>query len=270
MGDAAAAAWLGATAAARRQAEGAERSSPALEPIAVLESVRMAADSGPGLNGISLEARPGEIIGIAGVEGNGQRELARVLAGRATPDAGIVRLPHEVAFIPQDRTAEGLIADFDLVENVALALHRTETYTEGPWLRWEAIRAAAEDVRQRYEVAAPSVGTRAGMLSGGNQQRVIVGRELALGSSLLVAENPTRGLDIASTRFVFEELRRLAEDGVAIILISTDLDEVLALSTDVWAIARGRLVHVPPEERSLSGIGARMLGGHAPDAEADA
>ena len=193
------------------------------------------------------------------MEGNGQHELALVLAGRVTPSRGRVEIPEEVGFIPQDRSTEGLIPDFDLSENVALALQRAPGYSDGPWLRWPDLRSAAEDVRRRFAVAAPSVSTRARALSGGNQQRLIVGRELALGSTLLVAENPTRGLDIGAASFVHEEVQRLASDGVAVVLISTDLDEVLALSSTVYAISRGVLNLVPEEDRSREGVGGHML-----------
>ncbi len=168
-----------------------------------------------------------------------------------------------MGFVSQDRSREGLVGDFDLTENVALALHRKPEFRKGAWLRWSRLREAAESVRHRYRVAAPSVETLAGTLSGGNQQRVIVGRELAMADDLLVAENPTRGLDIAASAFVHDELRRLTAEGVAVVLLSTDLEEVLALSHRVFAIARGRLTAVPEGERTREGVGARMLGGVA-------
>lgn len=226
-----------------------------------LEGVHFGEGEGAALRGVDLTVHSGEVVGVAGVEGNGQRELALVLSGRLEPSRGTAEIPGEVGFIPQDRSTEGLIADFDLVENVALALHRAPEYEDGIWMRWPDLRGAAEDIRTRFEVTAPSVTTRAGSLSGGNQQRVIVGRELALTKDLLVAENPTRGLDIAASAFVHSELRRLAARGVAIVLISTDLDEVLALSDRVHAIARGRLVPVPREACTREGVGALMLGG---------
>jgi simple sugar transport system ATP-binding protein len=110
-------------------------------------------------------------------------------------------------------------------------------------------------------VAAPSITTPIGALSGGNRQRVVVGRELSLAEDLLVAENPTRGLDVAAAAFVHEELRRLARRGVAIALVSTDLDEVLGLSDRVRVLVRGRLLDVPTEDRSRAGVGALMLAG---------
>jgi simple sugar transport system ATP-binding protein len=122
------------------------------------------------------------------------------------------------------------------------------------------VRASAAELIRRYRVRAPDSHTRAGALSGGNQQRVVVGRELESGSELVVAENPTRGLDVAATAFVHGELRRLRAEGRAgIALLSTDLDEVLALSDRVLVRVRGRLLEVPPHERTRADVGRRML-----------
>lgn len=228
--------------------------------VAALVGVRVAGPGGPGLDGVDLQVRPGEIVGVAGVDGNGQRELAAVLAGRLQADAGTVTLPQAVGFISQDRSREGLVGDFDLTENIALAFQRKPAFRKGPWLRWERLEEEAEKVRRRHEVQAPSVRTLARSLSGGNQQRVIVGRELEMAGELLVAENPSRGLDVAAAAFVHDELERLAGEGVAVVLISTDLDEVLALSHRVLAIARGRLREVEEGRRTREGVGSLMLG----------
>jgi len=215
------------------------------------------------LDGVSLDVRRGEIVGIAGVEGNGQRELALVLAGVITSDEGSVSIPEGVGFIPQDRTREGLVPDFDVTSNVALALHGRAEYRRGPLMRWRALRARARELMRTFDVRAPGPDVPVATLSGGNQQRVVVSRELAVATDLLVAENPTRGLDVTASAFVHRELERLAADpgGPGVVLLSTDLDEILALSHRVYAMARGRLVAVPDEERTRAGVGARMLGG---------
>jgi simple sugar transport system ATP-binding protein len=239
------------------------------EEVATLENVRVAGDRAGGdpararLEGVSLSVRRGEIVGVAGIEGNGQRELALLLAGRLVPDEGTARVPGRIGLVPQDRSHEGLILDFDLVENVALALHRNADYGRGPFLRWPKVRARAEEIRSRFEVRAPHVRTRARSLSGGNQQRLVVGRELSLLPDLFVAENPTRGLDVAATSFVHSELVRLArgQAGSAVVVISTDLDEVLALADRVLVMFRGRLIPVDPAARSREAVGALMLGG---------
>ena len=213
----------------------------------------------------SLAVRRGEIVGIAGVEGNGQRELALVLSGRVPPDAGRARLPEEAGFVPQDRTTEGLVGAFDLVENVALALH--DRAGDRRWLMpWAEARRRADSIVSEYGVVARDSRVPVATLSGGNQQRLVVGRELGRARDLLVAENPTRGLDIAATAFVRGELVRRVR-GIApapgIVLISSDLDEVLALSDRVLVMARGRLIAVPDTRLSREGVGAMMLGAPA-------
>ncbi len=245
--------------APRRHTRGAD--------VASIADVRTrGASGGVGLDGVALSVGRGEIVGIAGVDGNGQRELALVLGGRLEPESGSVRLPPGVGFIPQDRTTEGLIGDFDLAENVALALHADARFGGRALLRWGDIRAQADGVRSRFGVVAPGIDVPAGTLSGGNQQRLVVGRELLVATDLLIAENPTRGLDVAASAFVHRELRRITETegGPGVVLISSDLDEVLTHSDRVLAMSRGRLVPVP--ERTREAVGAAMLGGA--DAEA--
>jgi len=218
------------------------------------------------LRAVSLEVRAGEIVGVAGVEGNGQRELALVLAGRRAPSRGIVDVPSDPGFIPQDRSREGLIQSFDLRENLALTFHREKAYRRGPFLRWGALRERTIEVLRTFDVrAARGHSTPAGELSGGNQQRWIVARELERLPRFLVAENPTRGLDVASAAFVHAELLRLRglEDPPAVALLSTDLDEVLRLSDRIFVMVRGKLEPVPKEQRTHEGIGELMLSGGA-------
>jgi len=216
---------------------------------------------GERLEDVTLEVRAGEVLGVAGVEGNGQHELALVLAGRRLPATGRAQVPREVAYIPQDRRTEGLVSDFDLTENIALGLARLDRFGSGWLMPWDEMQKEAEGIRARFQVAAPSTATLASALSGGNQQRVIIGRELALGAPMLVAENPTRGLDIAAASYVHGELDRLAGEGVAIVLISTDLDEVLGLAGRVVVMSRGHVIQVPDHERTREGVGALMLSG---------
>jgi len=233
-------------------------------PFARLEAVSVFRSSGvKALDGVGLEVRRGEVVGVAGVEGNGQRELALVLSGRLRPDEGVAELPIGIGFIPQDRTAEGVIADFDLVENVALGFHDDTRFGAGMLLPWGAMRREAEGVVSRFGVVSAGVDARAGSLSGGNQQRLVVGRELQRATDLLVAENPTRGLDVGATAFVHSEIERLArqEGGPALVLISTDLDEVLALSTRILVMTSGRLLEVPGDRRTREDVGALMLAG---------
>lgn len=228
-------------------------------PLAELRGVGVAGS----LMGVDLEVRPGEIVGVAGVEGNGQSALARLLAGRIAADEGTVEVPRQVGFIPQDRHREGLVGSFTLTENMALGLHGDPACRRGPFLRWGALRDRTRKAMSDFRITAPGPGARAASLSGGNQQRAVVARELQSAPRLIVAENPTRGLDVAAAAFVHRTLReRVAgETAAAVVLVSTDLDEVLALSDRVVVLVRGRLVEVPRVEHTRAGIGARMLAG---------
>jgi simple sugar transport system ATP-binding protein len=248
----------------------AAREPERTDVVARLERVGLPGGRGSESESIVLTVRAGEIVGVAGVEGNGQHELALVLSGRMPPAGGSAMLPDDPGFIPQDRTREGLIGDFDLAANVALALHRDARWRRGPLLRWNELRAEANAMIARYRIRAPHARALARTLSGGSQQRVVVARELGRGARLLVAENPTRGLDVAATGFVHGELRRLRAEGrVGTVLISTDLDEVLALADRILVMVRGRLVEVPEDERSRAGVGALMLSAEASTAAPD-
>ncbi|MBV8546452.1 MAG: ATP-binding cassette domain-containing protein [Acidobacteria bacterium] len=197
----------------------------------------------------ALKVHPGEIVAIIGVAGNGQSELAAKL--RDT-------LRGRVAHIPEDRARDGLIAEMTIAENIALA--------EPRWSPRAATRRAAELI-ERFDIRAQSPLQRAGSLSGGNQQKVILARELERKPEIIVAAEPTRGLDIEATRFVHDELRSAAARGAAILLITSDLDEAFALGDTIHVIYRGVLsARLTPEEaasqapRLMAGVGSRESG----------
>lgn len=218
-------------------------------------------DGSRAVHAATLEVRRGEIVGIAGVDGNGQRELAQALAGLAEPVEGSLNLPDRIGYISQDRSREGVVGDFTLTENVALGFRKAGEYSSGPFIRWRALEETTTSLIEQYDVRAPGPDARARTLSGGNQQKVVVAREIARDPDLMVAENPTRGLDIAATRFVRGELARLKSRDRApgTVLISTDLDEVLELADRVLVLVRGELRSVPEGERTREAIGALML-----------
>ena len=219
------------------------------------------------LRDVDLTVRRGEILGIAGVDGNGQRALAAVLAGMVKPDSGTAMLPREVGWIPQDRGEEGLVKDFTITENVALALHAKAAYRRGPWLDWAGIGERSAALVDEMDVRAGSAEARARTLSGGNQQKVVAGREFLRAGELLVAESPTRGLDVKATRAVRTRLADLVRAGdrpPAVVLISADLDEVLELADRIAVMVRGRLIPVRPEDHNPTAIGALMLSAGGP------
>ncbi len=240
------------------------RSDPT-PPVLRVDRAEVVVDGVRALSDVSLEVFRGEIVGIAGIEGNGQRELAHLAAGLIDPTSGTVERSSSVGFVPQDRSSEGLVRGFDLVENFALALHRQPEFTAGPRLLWGRVRAATTEALDSYSIVADSVDVDAGTLSGGNQQRVVIAREAGVARDLLVAENPTRGLDVRAAAFVRSELRRLVAAEGGVLLISTDLDEVLELSTRLLVLTRGRLLTVSAGDRTREGVGALMLAGRGGD-----
>ncbi len=187
---------------------------------------------------VTLDVRSGEILGIAAVEGSGQRELVRVLAGRIAPSAGTLTLPEAIAFIPEDRHRDAMVLGMSLVENVAL---RGLSERHGR-MDWRALRQRTAELMDRFDVRASGPSATARELSGGNQQKLVLARELADRPAMVVAENPTRGLDIRATAAVQEQLRAARDAGSAVVLYSSDLDEVLALADRLMVVHAGSVV----------------------------
>ncbi len=188
----------------------------------------------------SLEVRAGEIVGIAGVEGAGQHELLHLLAGRLPPATGRVRLPARIGFAPEDRQRDALIPEMTLVENVAL---KEAGVTRG-LMPWNAYSRRTAALIRAHDVRATGETSLAATLSGGNQQKFVLGRELEGAPEALVVENPTRGLDIRAIAHVLGRLRAARAAGVAVVVYSSDLDEVLALADRTVVCFGGRLIPV--------------------------
>lgn len=251
----------------RGEADGRSEADDPDAPAATLTGVTVDAPGAFPLRDVDLTVRRGEILGVAGVDGNGQRALAAVLAGMVKPDSGAAVLPREVGWIPQDRGEEGLVKDFTITENVALALHAKAAYRRGPWLDWAGIGDRSATLVDEMDVRAGSTEARARTLSGGNQQKVVAGREFLRAGELLVAESPTRGLDVKATRAVRARLADLVRTGdrpPGVVLISADLDEVLELADRIVVMVRGRLIRVRPEDHNPTAIGALMLSAGEP------
>ena len=190
----------------------------------------------------------GEIIGLAGVEGSGVHELLRLFAGRLAPSSGVATLPSLIGFIPEDRLRDAVIEEFTLTENVAL---RGAGARRGR-MPWTAMSALTAGLMERHDVRAPSPATRAGALSGGNQQKFVVGRELDENPALVVAENPVRGLDIRATAHVLRELAGSADAGSAVVFYSADIDELLPLADRMLVVFAGRVREVAVERTAVA------------------
>jgi simple sugar transport system ATP-binding protein len=210
------------------------------------------------LDDVTLDVRAGEILGVIAVEGSGERELLRILAGRLEPGAGMVRRPPVVGFIPADRSHEALIPSLSLTENFALAragAHRG-------LMDWPTLRKHTGAAIAAFDVRATGPAQPVAELSGGNQQRFVVARERAVAPQALVAESPGRGLDIRAASRVRDELLRARQDGAAIVLYSSDIDEVLAVATRVVACHRGQVreVTAPADPRDRSPYTRALMG----------
>lgn len=208
------------------------------------------------VRGATVEVRAGEIVGLAAVEGSGQHELLRLLAGRLTPSAGQMTLADRVGFVPEDRHRDALLLEAPLVENLAL---RDAAARRGR-MPWSTLRANTTSLLTRFDVRADGPMVEARTLSGGNQQKFVLGRELSDAPAALVVENPSRGLDFKATAAVQTALRDARDAGTAVVVYSSDLDEVLLLADRVYAMFDGRAVEVPLDREA---VGRAMLGGSA-------
>ena len=205
------------------------------------------------LSDVTMQVRQGELVGIAAIEGAGQHELLRLLAGRLHPTQGSAEVPDTVGFVPEDRHLDALALDASLVENVALR----DAGTRGGRMPWAAIAESTRAIISSYQVRAAGAHVNARTLSGGNQQKLIVGRELRDAPVALIVENPTRGLDFRSTVAVHDALRNARESGAAVVVYSSDLDEVLALADRVLVVRDGRVLEVRGDRDA---VGQAMLG----------
>jgi general nucleoside transport system ATP-binding protein len=222
----------------------APRDSPVLVRLHELEVPR---ESGYGIavRRATLAIGAGEIVGVAAVEGNGQRELLRAVAGRLQPLRGRREVAGPVAFIPEDRTTEGLIPSLSLTENIVLGSRHDDPWVRRGRVDWKVASGRTAALLQEYGVTAPGPDVPAGSLSGGNQQKVVLGRELSRQPRVVVAENPTRGLDLRATEAIHARLRAAAAAGAAVLVYSSDLDEVLTLAGRLLVAARGSIIDVP-------------------------
>jgi simple sugar transport system ATP-binding protein len=205
---------------------------------------------------VSLAVRSGELLGVAGVEGSGHHEVLLALAGRISPTVGTVRIPSDVGFIPEHRQRDALIPVFSVTENVVL---REISRARGR-LRWDAAAEYARNLVTQHAIRTQGVETPVATLSGGNQQKLVLARELTPKPSLIVAENPTQGLDARAAAAIRSRLREARDGGAAVVVYVSDLDELIAMADRVVVAFAGTLREVPV---NADIIGRAMLGAEA-------
>ena len=230
------------------------------------------------VNGVSFEVRKGEILGIAGIQGNGQRELIEGITGLRPIVAGQVSIAGTettglsprpiteigVGHIPEDREKHGLVMGYSIADNMALNTYYLTPFANGPVLNQQEINQQATELVEEYDVRTPGIYTNAGNLSGGNKQKVIVAREFTRDLKLLIASQPTRGVDVGSIEFIHEQIIAQRDAGIAVLLVSAELDEILSLSDRVAVIFEGHIVAmIPVAEATRERIGLLMAGSTA-------
>jgi ABC-type uncharacterized transport system ATPase subunit len=251
------------------------------QPRLVLDGLSVASPSGTlVVQDLDLAVAGGEIVCVAGVQGNGQTELAEALLGASPVTAGRVLLdgrplptgsPREaiaagVGFVPEDRKHDGFVGSFTVAENLVLNQYDERPFAKGVALDLASIRRNAEERVREFDIRTQSVDTPVGSLSGGNQQKVVLARELSRPLSVLVASQPTRGVDVGAIEFLHRRLVQERDRGTAVLLVSTELDEVVALADRVAVMYRGRIVGIVPPTTSREVLGLMMAG--VPTAEA--
>jgi simple sugar transport system ATP-binding protein len=254
------------------------------EPLLVVEDLRVVDDRGlEAVRGPSFEVRSGEIVGIAGVDGNGQTELVEALSGLRKVEAGRLRMggadvtstntqhlfdEHGFGHIPEDRHRYGLVLDFTLAENFSLQRYRRPPESRFGWLFVKKMVELAEGLIKEFDVRGGGPGTRAGALSGGNQQKVVVAREVARDPNVLIAAQPTRGLDVGAIEYIHGRLIEQRDEGKAVLLVSLELEEILSLSDRILVMYEGAIAGEFPPTATEEELGVAMTGGGRKDAVA--
>jgi simple sugar transport system ATP-binding protein len=227
------------------------------------------------VDGVDLSVRQGEIFGIAGVDGNGQLELVEAITGLREPSAGSVEFQGEdisdrsrreriemgMSYIPGERQERALVMEFDLIKNTVLGSQYGDRFRDGRQLDWSAVREHTEEIIETYDVRPPDSTATAESLSGGNQQKFVVGREFLRDPSLVVAAHPTRGVDVGSMEFIHDQILQMRKQGVATLLVSASLEEVMNLSDRIGVLYDGSFVDVvDPDSVSKEQLGLLMAG----------
>ncbi len=246
------------------------------EPVLQVENLVVADDRHQvAVDGVSFQVCAGEVFGVAGVQGNGQTELVEALTGLRAPVEGRIRIlgqevthadPRRIielgsAHVPEDRQRDGLVLSYPVADNLVLCTYYKPPFARGVLLQRDAILENALRLIEEYDIRTPSPLTQAGSLSGGNQQKVIVAREFSRPIRLLVAAQPTRGLDVGSIEYIHKKILEKRDSGCAILLVSSELDEIMELSDRIAVMYRGKIVAVlPAEQVTKEYVGLLMAG----------
>jgi simple sugar transport system ATP-binding protein len=245
------------------------------DPVLVVDELVVEDDREQEAVRVSFEVLSGEIVCVAGVQGNGQTELVEALTGLRSVASGRIELngadltgrsPNQildagVGHVPEDRQRDGLIVAFSIADNLVLDTFDRAPYARGVVRDFAAVHEAAVERASRFDVRTPSVDAAASTLSGGNQQKVVVARELSRRISLLIASQPTRGLDVGSIEYIHEQIVAERDRGTAVLIVSSELDEVLALGDRILVMFRGRIFgQVPGDRATREGLGLLMAG----------
>lgn len=246
------------------------------KPLLTIDDLYVTGDRGShAVQGVSLEVRAGEILGIAGISGNGQPELAEAIAGLRKPSSGKVIIDGEettflrpdqirkagLSYVPEERMKDGVIGEFDVKENMILLSHNQPPFSKRGFLDFKHICAHCEKLVAEYTVKTPSIDTATKNLSGGNIQKLIMARELSANPKVLLASQPTRGVDIGAAEYIHERIAEQRDQGTASIVISEDLDEVLALSDRIAVMFEGKIMGVVDrDDATRNSIGLMMTG----------
>jgi simple sugar transport system ATP-binding protein len=230
------------------------------------------------VDGVDLDVRAGEIVVIAGVQGNGQTELVDAVTGLRHPVAGTILIDGAsvhpeprpffeagVGHVPEDRLEDGCVPGFSIAENLVLNTYYRAPFAEGIRLDVDVIDRSAADLVASFDVRTPSIYTDIGDLSGGNQQKVIVAREFSRPVRLLVAAQPTRGLDVGSIEYIHNRIVAKRDEGVAVLIVSTELDEVLALADRIAVMYQGRIVDIVDPQQATPQLLGLLMGGSSGD-----
>ncbi|MGN6576081.1 MAG: ABC transporter ATP-binding protein [Nocardioides sp.] len=249
------------------------------EPVLEVKNVTVVDPRGTVVvDDVSFEARAGEVLGIAGVQGNGQTELIKSLLGVIRPDAGSIEilgkdiskhgpresLAHGIGYIPEDRSHDGYVGPFSVRENLVLDLYRNDDFSHGLALKLDKIEDNARERIDEFDIRTTSMNSPVSSLSGGNQQKVVVARELSRPLKLLVASQPTRGVDVGSIEFIHQRIIAERDRGTAVVIVSTELDEIYASSDRIAVMHDGKIVGTVTPDIAREDIGLMMAGAHEP------